>query len=280
MEEAALWESPYGYLESSLYDPEDSKLGLLKEFRQGVRDWQPREQWWTTYWPRPELRAKLKELGRYIVTPMTAEHRLFVWQKLPLIPDNNTIIVARDDETTFGILHSSIHESWSTHVGNRMGAGNQRRYNPDTVFETFPFPAGLTPNIPAADYAADPRAQAIAAAAARLNELRENWLNPPDLVKRVPEVVPGYPDRILPVSIDAEAVLKKRTLTNLYNAKPAWLTHAHKALDEAVATAYGWAEDFRAGKLTDDEILARLFRLNQERAGIASGSSIAAEAAQ
>lgn len=27
----------------------------------------------------------------------------------------------------------------------------------------------------------------------------------------------------------------------------------------------GWADDFRAGTLTDDEILARLFHLNQQR---------------
>ena len=60
--------------------------------------------------------------------------------------------------------------------------------------------------------------------------------------------------------------LKSRTLTNLYNQRPAWLGHAHKALDEAVAEAYGWGDDWRAGKLTDDETLARLFRLNQERA--------------
>ena len=89
-----------------------------------------------------------------------------------------------------------------------------------TTFATFPFPEGLTPDIPAADYAADPRAQAIAAAAARLNELRENWLNPPDLVVREPEVVPGYPDRILPKDEEAAKELKKRTLTNLYNARP------------------------------------------------------------
>ena len=57
----------------------------------------------------------------------------------------------------------------------------------------------------------------------------------------------------------------KRTLTNLYNARPAWLDHAHKALDEAVAGAYGWGDDWRAGALTDDEILARLFHLNQQR---------------
>ena len=103
-------------------------------------------------------------------------------------------------------------------------------------------------------------------AAARLNELRENWLNPADLVVRTPEVVPGYPDRILPRDEAAAKELAKRTLTNLYNARPAWLDHAHRALDEAVAEAYGWDDDFRAGLLSDDEILARLFRLNHARA--------------
>ena len=47
---------------------------------------------------------------------------------------------------------------------------------------------------------------------------------------------------------------------------PEWLVNEHRALDGAVAEAYGWGDDFRAGALTDDEILARLFRLNQQRA--------------
>ena len=98
-----------------------------------------------------------------------------------------------------------------------------------------------------------------------LSQLRENWLNPPDLVTRVPDVVPGYPDRLLPVDDKAAEVLKKRTLTNLYNTRPAWLDNAHKALGQAVADAYGWGQDWRAG-MSDDDLLARLFRLNQERA--------------
>ena len=77
----------------------------------------------------------------------------------------------------------------------------------------------------------------------------------------MPEVVPGYPDRILPVDDEAAAILKKRTLTNLYNERPAWLDNAHGALDAAVAAAYGWPAD-----LGDDQVLARLFKLNQERA--------------
>lgn len=138
----------------------------------------------------------------------------------------------------------------------------ERRYNITVTFETFPFPDGLTPNIPAADVADNPRAVRISAAAKRLNDLRENWLNPPEWVDRVPEVVAGYPDRIVPKNEAAAKELKKRTLTNLYNQNPAWLQHAHRELDEAVAAAYGWE-----WPLTDDEILARLFKLNQERAG-------------
>jgi len=73
-------------------------------------------------------------------------------------------------------------------------------------------------------------------------------------------VVPGYPDRVIAKNA-AAADLKKRTLTNLYNANPAWLQHAHRELDEAVAAAYGWE-----WPLADDEMLSRLFKLNQQRA--------------
>ena len=196
---------------------------------------------------------------------MVTSYRNFGFLPSALLPDQKLVVFARDDFTSFGILESRFHYVWTLATCSWIGSGNDITYAKLAVFETFPFPEGLTPDIPAADYAADPRAQAIAAAAERLNTLRENWLNPPDLVERVPEVVPGYPDRILPKDEAAAQELKKRTLTNLYNARPAWLDHAHRALDEAVADAYGWGEDYRAGTLTDDEILARLFRLNQER---------------
>ncbi len=177
------------------------------------------------------------------------------------MPDHQLIAIARDDGTSFGILHSRFHELWSLRMCTWLGVGNDPRYTPSTCFETFPFPEGLTPNLPASSYADDPRAVAIASAAAELDRLREAWLNPPDLVRVEPEVVPGYPDRVLPRDAAAAAELKKRTLTNLYNARPAWLDHAHRRLDAAVAAAYGWPAD-----LPDDDILARLFALNQERA--------------
>ncbi|MDQ3702533.1 MAG: class I SAM-dependent DNA methyltransferase, partial [Chloroflexota bacterium] len=132
------------------------------------------------------------------------------------------------------------HEVWSLRMGTWLGKGNDPRYTPTTCFETFPLPWP-----PGAEPAGDPKVAAIADAAKRLDELRTHWLNPP--------------------GTDA-AELKKRTLTNLYNARPSWLAHAHAALDRAVWAAYGWADPDPAA-VPDDTILARLLALNLERAG-------------
>ena len=123
-----------------------------------------------------------------IVTPVVAKWRIFVWVYGRVLATNLVDVVARDDDTTFDILHSRFHKSWSLRLGTSLE--DRPRYTPTTTFETFPFPEGLTPNIAAKDYAFDPRASAIAKAAKRLDELRNAWLNPPDLIDMVPEVVP------------------------------------------------------------------------------------------
>ena len=69
--------------------------------------------------------------------------------------------------------------------------------------------------------------------------------------------MPGYPKRPVPRDEDAAKALKKRTLTNLYNARPQWLADVHAALDAAVAAAYGWSVN-----LSDDKVLRELLALN------------------
>ena len=250
--EAALYEAPFGHV-----------LDKVKPVRITNNRKARAVYWWRHGETRPGLRRKLAGLTRYIATPETAKHRFFVWFPISAAPEHSLIVIPRDDDTTFGVLSSRFHTVWALAKGGRMGYGNDPRYNSTMTFETFPFPTGLTPNIPASAYANDPRAQVIANAARKLNELRENWLNPPQWVERVPEIVPGYPDRIIPKPEHA-AELKKRTLTNLYNQRPAWLVNAHRALDEAVAAAYGWPAD-----LSNDEVLRRLLALNRERSELA-----------
>lgn len=253
-QDAALFQRPFEHLKSVVYP-----------VRQTNRLARARDQWWITWCPRPEFRNAARSLSRYLATPRVGKHRIFVWLQRRILPDSQLVVVAREDDTSFGILNSRFHESWTLRLCTWLGVGNDPRYTPTTTFETFPFPEGLTPNIPAKKYESDPRAIAIAKTATRLNELRNAWLNPPDLIEVVPEVAPGYPDRYLPKNEAAAAELKKRTLTNLYNQRPQWLADAHRDLDAAVAAAYGWPAD-----ISEDDALAKLLEFNLARASISS----------
>ena len=229
---AALYEEPFFYVAKHVRPKrEDDRARKVREF------------WWRHETTRPKMQMVLSRLSRYIATPAVAKHRLFVWCDTRIYPDQQLIVIARDDDVTFGVLHSRFHEAWSLRLGTSLGVGNDPRYTPTTTFETFPFPEGLSPNMPAAEYLDEPRATAIAEAARRLVELRDRWLNPPEWVEWVDEPVSGFPKRAVARSEAAEKELRKRTLTNLYNARPQWLDDAHATLDAAVAAAYGWSAD-------------------------------------
>ena len=245
-EEAALYEAPFTHIAQN-----------VKPMRQKNRVQRLRDFWWRHERPRPEMWQALDGLSRYIATPTVAKHRLFVWLDARICPDHQLIVIAREDDTMFGILHSRFHEAWSLRLGTWLGKGNDPRYTPTTTFETFPFPDGLWPDIPAATNAADPRAMAIAEAARRLVELRERWLHPTEWVEWVEEPAPGYPRRPVPRDEAAAKQIRQRTLTHLYNARPQWLADAHARLDAAVAAAYGWKED-----ISDDDALRELLSRN------------------
>lgn len=267
-----MFEAPFGYLQRS-----------VKEKRSGNSREAYRVFWWRHAEARPGMKGMLAPLARYIATVAHSKHRLFVWLDSTTLPDHALIAVARADDATLGLLHNRMHELWSLRMGSSLE--DRPRYTPTSCFETFPFPAGLTPadtahqrteSLPGgalipADVvpAARSQAEAIAAAAKHLNESRERWLNPPEWTRREPEVVPlgmdrsPYPDRILPRD-GFEKPLAQRTLTKLYNERPAWLAQAHESLDASVAAAYGWTD--YTPQMPDDEILRRLLALNRERA--------------
>lgn len=251
---AALYEQPFQYLVRYV------KTERLQNNREAYRRY-----WWRHAEPRSGLRAAAKGLDRVIATPRVAKHRLFVWMDRSVLPDTRLYVITRDDDFGFGVLSSRMHGVWALANASIHGDGDdggRPTYNAKSCFETFPFPlAG----------AANSRTSVgqVAGAAKRLNDLREAWLNPPEWTERVPEVVPlgmdrsPYPDRIVPRP-GHEKDVAKRTLTNLYNQRPAWLVAAHQALDMAVAAAYGWADYTPA--MPDEEILKRLLALNLERA--------------
>lgn len=146
--ECALFELPFQYARE-----------VILPVRQRNSERVAREYWWRFWRARPELYAAAKSCSRVIITPRVSKHRIFAWREPSILPDSAVVAIARDDDTSFGILHSRFHELWALRMGTFLGVGNDPRYTPSTTFETFPFPEGLTPDIPAADYAADTRAR-------------------------------------------------------------------------------------------------------------------------
>lgn len=258
LEEAARYEKPFEYL-----------LQSVKPERDNNRRAAYKNRWWIYAESRPAMRTALMRDDRYLATSMVSKHRMFVWLPSVSLPANVVIVFGRGDDYFFGTLHSRIHEVWSLAQGTQLREKESgARYTPTTCFETFPFPEPT-----------EEQREAIANAAKELDDLRNNWLNPPEWTREEILEFPGsidgpwaryvqepnehgigtvkYPRLVPKGDIEAEQ-LAKRTLTNLYNERPTWLDLAHRKLDEAVFAAYGWDP-----ALSDDEILTKLLALNQ-----------------
>ena len=170
------------------------------------------------------------------------------------------IVIARDDDTTFGILHSRFHEAWSLRLCTWLGQGNDPALHPHHHVRDVP-----VPRRPVAGRARrglrgrSARRGHRGRRGDRLAAKRDTWLNPPEWVEWVDEPAGDYPQHPVPRGEHAEEELKKRTLTNLYNTRPDWLTQAHQALDAAVADAYGWPPE-----IPEDAALRKLVELNNE----------------
>ncbi len=259
--EASLYESPYKHLETH-----------VKPQRLGNRRKRLSNYWWIHGECRPGLRKALIGLSRFIVTPEVSKHRIFVWLDAVYLADHQTRAFARDDDYFFGVLHSRIHEVWARAQGTQLRERESGfRYTPTSCFETFPFPQ------PSPAQEAE-----ITLAAQELDSLRTAWLNPPEWTREEVLEFRGsttgawaryvhdadardvgtvrYP-RLVPRDAETAAQLSKRTLTNLYNERPAWLRLAHERLDAAVCRAYGCPPN-----ISDAEILANLLELNKSRA--------------
>jgi hypothetical protein len=264
-EEAELYEEPFRIVRERVY-PERAKV-KRKRYR---------ELWWLHAEPCDEMRRAVAAQSRYLVTPTVAKHRVFVWWTGPTLPDHQLVAFGGADCCLFGVLQSHIHEVWALAQGTQLREKESGfRYTPTSCFATFPLP------VPTAVQSA-----AIAEAARRLNDLRVGWLNPPEWTREEVLEFPGtvvgpwdryidkatvdgktdiglvrYP-RLVPKDAASASQLQKRTLTQLYNVRPAWLESAHRNLDVAVFAAYGWDPD-----ISDDDLLGRLLELNLSRSG-------------
>jgi type II restriction/modification system DNA methylase subunit YeeA len=151
---AALYQAPFEYVRTH-----------VKPMRDTNKDKQRRKNWWRLGRSGADLRTACQPLSRIIATPRVAKHRFFKWIAPQVLPDSRVNVIALEDDVFFGILQSRFHEVWALATGSRHGDGDEGgrpTYNSDRCFDAFPFPNGLTPNVPAAVFSRDPRAIPIA----------------------------------------------------------------------------------------------------------------------
>src|SRR5665213_3037255 len=262
-------------------------LEKVKPERDKNNETRTRNNYWIHKRSGADMREAVAPLSRCLAVVRHAKHLIFSWLNPVILPDDGIYVFARDEDWFMGLMQSRIHRVWALNRGTFLE--DRPRYTPTTCFDTFSFPRAT----PSQD-------NAIAAAAKELIQLREGWLNPPEWTEIRTLEFPGTPGGVWARYIDPATVkdvtlpgqdnipakerqkikvgtvvyprrepkdakcaadLKKRTLTNLSNARPTWLDNAHKTLDAAVAAAYGWPAD-----LSDEQILEKLLALNLERA--------------
>lgn len=221
LQEASEYLLPFSHVEEN-----------VKPARLSNRDKFSKDFWWLHQRPRPDMRQALEPLTRYIAVTRHSKHLVFVWLGSETLPDSALVVIAKDDDFTFGILHSKPHKVWALVMGTSLE--DRPRYTPTTCFETFPFPRPT-----------DTQRADIEKWAKYLNEVRSQLLK-----------------------ADPSHTMTKlyNDLTDLRATRdskhPAYsLLLAHEKLDAAVAAAYGWE-----WPMTDDALLAALLALNLERA--------------
>lgn len=185
---------------------------------------------------------------RYIATVDTSRHRVFQLIDSEVVCDDKVVIIAADDLHLFGVLSSALHVSWSIATGGWLGVGNDSVYVKSRVFDPFPFPD-----------ATDRQRSAIAALGERLDKVRRDALaeNPKLTMTGLYNLV---------AEVRSDAVLSEAREREVTAARARIVAKLHDDLDAAVADAYGWGEEWRQAPLPPAEIVARLVRLNAERA--------------
>ncbi|MGB8368721.1 MAG: class I SAM-dependent DNA methyltransferase [Limisphaerales bacterium] len=276
------YERPFGWI-----------LEKVKPERDKNNESRTRNNFWIHKRPGSDMRDAVAPLSRCLAVVRHAKHLIFSWLNPVVLPDDGIYIFARDEDWFMGLMQSRIHRVWALNRGTYLE--DRPRYTPTTCFETFPFPRP-TPAQEAAIAAAAMELNELRERWLNPPEwTRTEYLEFPASVdgpwsryvdcggKRSATPLSPIParqsavaatalpaqskiglaryPRLVPKDAACAAKLKKRTLTNLYNERPAWLDLAHKKLDAAVAAAYGFPAD-----LTDEQILEKLLALNLARA--------------
>lgn len=219
------------------------------------------EKWWQYSRSAKDLYETTRWMQRVIIVAQTSRTLAFAFKTTGIVFSQKTVVFALDSFNAFSVMQSQCHQDWVRFFGSTMK--DDSVYTPSDCFETFPFPPDFETK-PALEQTGRDYYEFRAALMVRNNEGLTKTYN-------------RFHD---PAESDTE-ILRLREL--------------HTAMDQAVLHAYGWDdiptgceflldyddEDddeegsgrrrkkpwrYRWPDVVRDEVLARLLKLNAERA--------------
>jgi hypothetical protein len=221
-----------------------------------------RKNWWILGEPQPMLRKMTAGLRRYIVSPVTAKHRFFLFLNAEVLPDQALNVFAFDEAFFLGVLSSRIHVVYALAAGGRLGVGNDPRYNNSRCFDPFPFPLcgnAEKERIRKLAEELDAHRKCVQAQHGLTLTGLYNVLEKLRRRRREESQTSGPENSESRDLVSCELTAKEKLIHD--QGLVSVLKQLHDDLDAAVFAAYGWP-----ATLTDAEILERFVALNAERA--------------
>ena len=229
--------------------------------------------WWQYWRVRGELAIACKGLERVLVCSRVGNAFAFSFVPSAIVKSDRLVVITDSTFEVFSVIQSRIHESWSRLNGSTLK--DDLLYNPSDCFETFPFPADFETNA-ALEAAGREYYEFRAALMVRNNEgLTKTYNRFHDPQERSPDI---QTLRDLHARMDA-AVLAAYSWTDLPTTCDFILDYEEDEAEEPTARKrkkpwrYRWPDEIR------DEVLARLLKLNAERAQEEKLAGMAAAAA-
>lgn len=187
------------------------------------------EEWWKYWMPRKGLYSSIASLDYVLVVPRVSKSCQVVRVKNASVYADSLVVFAASDYQLMGQLSSSFHWFWVDRMSSKLGLG--LRYTPTDAFQTYPFAPAST-----------------------------------DVTNRCEEM-----------DFRRLGVMKDRGvgITALYDllgdagersADLELMRADHRALDEAVMTAYGW-EDLELGHGFHETVSGQRYTIAEEVRG-------------
>lgn len=203
-------------------------MAIVRERVKPIRDTNRREAyrkyWWRLQEPRPKLRTASASMARVLSGPRHGKRWLAVWEDAHVCSGDATVVIARDDDYSFGVMNSLAHSNWAWKWCSTLKA--DLRYTPSTAFDTFPFPPSPSSEV----------------------------------VERISEIAQRI-DRERVRIADDEQIGLTAIYNAVEDGAFRHLSDLHRQLDEAVAEAYGWPKSIAHD---GDEMNRRLLDLNSQ----------------